>query len=644
MLPSPHSEPHTASLSPEASSSSSSSHASPPTASGGSDAGVSGSTAVLVPRKRRVAHSPSRPLSFCSSIWSDICSLTRSSSSRSGTRTSTSSRKTTDSSLNDPLSKLSTPEFLSHIKETPPKLDPTKMSSAFRRTRKTPKAGPANPTTAELAATLVETCCKKRFAGRDAPGCVHQRLQNAITAQRGRGRPYEEFLRNPLTDDEVSTVDKFGNTLLHWAALWGARVSILHMLLRRTEDIFGSITAVNKRGETFLHLFDPPADPEFGPGCFAKLVRYLQSRGFDFCKRDADKRVFLHALVRRREFPIEALHALFKEVSFASARFLVAKRSVDGERLWHFVVQGLEGRRKHLSSVFGDEMGFVHRYLPEFRHAGPDGDIVVDSPRYGLTPDTTDGSPPPPPKTKGRDPVTGRTALMRLLLDIGVSGRKHREEDLRRAMERHCKADHEALRSCDKEGNTALHYAAEFGIVFAVAFLCDKGAKVNSWNNCGNTPLRLVKYAMQRTDIRRDMHMESRYLRCAGTLLEHRAVDHLAVPPKTQNIQMNDGIWDGSERTIEGLMQIGAARQCKGLHLLSPGAASCSSHAAAMMGSPESGSGGPAFADLPPWETSPLQIGGMMEESEVLRSPTAVVAASGSRSPGVDNQHVKVII
>jgi hypothetical protein len=128
----------------------------------------------------------------------------------------------------------------------------------------------------------------------------------------------------------------------------------------------------------------------------------------------------------------------------------------------------------------------------------------------------------------------------------------------------------------DEQGNAALHYAAEFGILPAVEFLCNGDEGVNILNNCGNTPLQLVRHALQRSDRRNDIKTEGRYLQCAVILLKSKAIDRCSVAEKRSiKIVRYGGPFDGSEIALESLVQAGIAQYCNGLHLLLAADSSC---------------------------------------------------------------------
>jgi hypothetical protein len=458
-------------------------------------------------------------------------------------------------------------EFLGMLQEKPRKGGKSNSTPAVGALFKS-KFSNINPTTEDLNAALVRMCCAAHV-GRG--GCVHDRLSKAIDAQKTDGDDYNNFR---VTEEEANMVDKYGNSLLHVAARWGARVSILQMILKRTDDA----QVVNQRGETFLHVFDPPEIPPMRPASFLNLIRTLRSRHFDFCHRDVDKHTFLHHLVAKKAFPIETLYYVFREVGHGAARFLVANKSANGERLWHSIRRNLEKSAPKLHRIFGDEVEFIRRYLPEFSEgralSTADTSTIGSDSLASIHPtDLPTLNAPLDPNESNAQKVR-RTPVMKLFRRA-AAGRGMSDAELTAKLETIFEAAAKQtdfdmkgyLGKRDTEGNTALHYASEFGLVPAVQFLCAKGASVNVFNNCGNTPLQLVKFAIQRTDVRSDIHMEARYLRCAVLLLEHGAFDQSKLVSERSVIFPYD-VFDGSERSISNLVRQGVASQCRGLHLL----------------------------------------------------------------------------
>ncbi|KAK1751450.1 ankyrin repeat domain-containing protein 2 [Echria macrotheca] len=552
----------------------------PPAASAGSSATPESSPRDKSPSRSIKSSSSSIKSAFKRRSWASvitsisagISSLARSSSSASSKGLS----NLNDGGANMALSKLSREDFLALLEEKPKK--PVKMPQPLFR-----KYSTYVPTAQELNMAVLTLCCSA-FVGTNKL-CVHERLSRAINAQRSEGADFRDFW---VTEAEVNAVDKFGNTLLHVAARWGARVSLLLLILRHTYDV----QHVNQRGETFLHVYDPPSHPRLRPASFLNLVRCLRARGFDFCQRDAEKQVCLHRLVAKKEFPVEALHCVFREVGNGTARFLVANKAADGDRLYHRVCKNLDQFSNKLHRIFGDENEFIRRYLPEFTESA--NASKASSTRDTSTPDSgrvswMHGCPhceshhydrPDDASSKlDKDHdssalLVKRTPLMDMLHKIG-SGRDSSDKDMESRIEKlliaGAKGANQArdadLNARDTEGNTALHYAAEFGLVPAVKFLCGHKAPINVFNNCGNTPLQLVKYAIQRTDVRSDIHMEARYLRCAVILLEKGAFDQSKFVSERSMIFPYD-VFDGTERFIGNLVKQGVANQCKGLHLL----------------------------------------------------------------------------
>ncbi|KAM7190901.1 hypothetical protein V8F33_009212 [Rhypophila sp. PSN 637] len=524
--------------------------------------------------------------SVLSSISSGINSLARSSST-------TSSRGINETGATIAISKLSREDFLSLLEEKPEARPATAKGAKGGKQSKGSKVptlknpttlfrrnpySSENPTTEALNSALVGMCCAA-YVGTSTQGCVHERLSRAISAQRSEGPAFCQFT---VTDEEANAVDKYGNTLLHVAARWGARVSLLILILRHTLDI----SMVNHRGETFLHVYDPPTHPRLRPASFLNLIRCLRSKGFDFCQRDVDKQTFLHLLVPKKAFPVELMHCLFREVGHGTSRFLVASKSFHDERLWHCVRKNLNQHAPKLHRVFGDEIELARRYLPEFSDSR-------SSSRNAFTPDmgrmSWESNSYRSQQQEKRQSMTSsvgsqyptakRTPLMNLLRRI-AAGRESTDKDMEARIEKALGINTPGggklsnaelgvlLNERDTEGNAALHYAAEFGIVAAVKYLCAHAAQVNCFNNCGNTPLQLVKYAIQRTDVMSDVHMEARYLRCAVLLLERGAIDQSKLVSEKSMIFPYD-VFDGSERCIANLINQGVANQCKGLHLLS---------------------------------------------------------------------------
>ncbi|KAK4139357.1 uncharacterized protein C8A04DRAFT_33177 [Dichotomopilus funicola] len=505
--------------------------------------------------------------SVLSSISSGISSLARSSSSASSKNVNAN-----PTNANTALSKMTRDEFLTMLQEKPRK--PTKSTGApgmgaFFKS----KYSTVNPTTEDLNSALVRMCCAASVA-RGFSGCVHERLSKAIDAQRTDGRDFTQFR---VTEEEANMVDKYGNSLLHVAARWGARISILLMILKRTDDV----QLVNHRGETFLHVFDPPESPRMRPVSFLNLIRTLRSRGFDFCHRDVDKHTFLHHIVAKKEFPIETLYYVFKEVGYGAARFLIANKSANGERLWHSIRRNLEKAAPKLHRIFGDEVEFIRRYLPEFSSEGKapstaDTSTIGSDSLISIHPtELAVTSPVTLDPNESNAQNVRRSPIMKLLRRAAAGRAGLTDVELTAKLETIFETASKAtefemqafLGKRDNEGNTALHYASEFGLVPAVQLLCAKGASVNVFNNCGNTPLQLVKFAIQRTDVRSDIHMEARYLRCAVLLLEQGAFDQSKLVSERSVIFPYD-VFDGSERSISNLMRQGVASQCRGLHLL----------------------------------------------------------------------------
>ncbi|KAL2123665.1 hypothetical protein VTJ04DRAFT_30 [Mycothermus thermophilus] len=504
--------------------------------------------------------------SVLSSISSGISSLARSSSSASSKGVNVN-----PSGANTALSRMTREEFLAMLQEKPRKpgrggaSGPGGISGLFK-----PKYSSVKPSDEDLNSALVRMCCA-HYVGRG--GCVHERLSRAIAAQCDEG---PDFIHFNVSEEEANMTDKYGNSLLHVAARWGARVSLLLLILKRTDEV----QVINDRGETFLHVFDPPENPRMRPISFLNLIRTLRTRGFDFCHRDVEKQTFLHRLTARKEFPIETLYYVFREVGHGAARFLVANRCANGERLFDSVRRNLEQCAPKLHRIFGDEKEFIRRYLPEFG----DGKVpsTADTSTIGsdslMSIHPAEAAPalhlPLDPNESNAHKVR-RTPLMKLFRRTAAGRGPVSDAELTSKMEEifevASKAPEFDLKSYlgkrDTEGNTALHYAAEFGLVPAVQFLLSKGASVNVFNNCGNTPLQLVKFAIQRTDVRSDIHMEARYLRCAVLLLEQGAIDQSKLVSE-RSVIFPHTVFDGSERSISNLMQQGVATQCRGLHLL----------------------------------------------------------------------------
>jgi len=529
------------------------------------------------------------------SISSGLISMARSSSSasRSAKRSSTGPA---EDGLSGPLSKLSPAEYMSLFNPTPsgrtPLPIPMVLDLRFPRIRK----HPSPKSSVDLNGRLIAECCGISILPSSSPGtpcaddgepdlpdCIHRRLLRAITALREDNSSGLGDFTSTLTTAEANTIDDFGNLLIHTAARWGAGVPILISILRHTDDV----SSTNCWGQTFLHVYDPPAAPLFSSALFSDLVKYLRGRGFDFCQRDVEKQVVLHRLVLRSEFRVEMLHCIFCHLPQGSARFLMLKRSAEDKRLFDYVQKKLEQQSPQLKRVFGDEREFVRRYLPEFHDfelkrqtpRGPLRDLqafvasLYD--RFVGTQGTHEKPPVPQeasPKCHSDNGNSGvkRTKLMDFLRQSAILNEDPTTEMLSAQLPKG--QEDQDLARRDREGNTALHYAAEFGMVTAVQFLCGLKVGLNTLNNCGNTPLQLISYAIQQTDVRSDINMESRYMRSAIVLLDagadFRGREHVQ-RPRGRIEELSGQIFDGSEGQIKKLTGQ-EVTDCKGLHLLIP--------------------------------------------------------------------------
>jgi ankyrin repeat protein len=123
----------------------------------------------------------------------------------------------------------------------------------------------------------INACC------RYSEDCMHRRLVRTIKKQGG------EFA---LTGEDLNDVDEAGQTVLHLAARWGASWELLEFLITRVDDI----SAINCRGETFMHVLQPKQLPNFWPR-FHPLLQSITARDFRLDALDCNGQTFFTRLV-----------------------------------------------------------------------------------------------------------------------------------------------------------------------------------------------------------------------------------------------------------------------------------------------------------------------------------------------------------
>ena len=123
----------------------------------------------------------------------------------------------------------------------------------------------------------INACC------RYTEDCMHRRLVRTIKKEGG------EFA---LTGEDLNDVDEAGQTVLHLAARWGASWELLDFLITRVDNI----SAINCRGETFMHVLQPTQLSNFWPR-FHPLLQAISARDFRLDTLDCNGQTFFTRLV-----------------------------------------------------------------------------------------------------------------------------------------------------------------------------------------------------------------------------------------------------------------------------------------------------------------------------------------------------------
>jgi len=381
---------------------------------------------------------------------------------------------------------------------------------------------------------IVSKCCSGHVARCCAAGdrarlCAHQRLRHVIRSVLPSGqKPSRAEPSFVVTKREVNTRDALGNTLLHVAAAWGAPISVIIDILKRSDNV----STINNNRETFLHVLEPcPATTT--AATFNGLVSYLYKRGFKFHYEDVERRTCLSRLVARPSFPLGALTA-FVELPGDIGRFFLKHKSRRGERLRHAICRRLNDQKLAVPQDDGDDAeASLARQICA-------GSFALDGGPESRTP-----SPSPPPRSPSPQdaepddgfldflihydfPVnhqasrTGRTPLMRLLARLQPGQQLRGKAELVLARLLYMGA---SLELRDHRGETALHYAVRLGLPSVVELLCVHDANVNATNHRALTPFHLAQLGIRDPrDLLSSPRMAIRFMQCATILAEYAAV------------------------------------------------------------------------------------------------------------------------
>jgi ankyrin repeat protein len=124
------------------------------------------------------------------------------------------------------------------------------------------------------------------------PSCLHKQLATVV-----RSYLLDTLIPPQLSGIDVIAMDPFKNGPLHIAAQTGAPFPVFEALIEAGADIH----AVNAKGETFLHIFDPTCALR-EPWWLRNLFLLLEQRDFEFNARDHGGRSILLSLLRHRGF------------------------------------------------------------------------------------------------------------------------------------------------------------------------------------------------------------------------------------------------------------------------------------------------------------------------------------------------------
>jgi ankyrin repeat protein len=359
----------------------------------------------------------------------------------------------------------------------------------------------------------INACC------RYTDDCMHRRLVRTIKKQGG------EFA---LTGDDLNDADEAGQTVLHLAARWGASWELLEFLITRVDDI----SAINCRGETFMHVLQPTQLSNFWPR-FHPLLQAISARDFRLDTLDCNGQTFFTRLVdqldRSDHSLVEKYYILEKLLEREEQLLLVllpiseagGRVASNFVRIFTALEASLRAKRMHTQAG-----GARHHILRLQAYAAslptPPGSPPAESTpsltsggsspassvgaysfgtyasstgssRIGLTPPIPD--PAPAPGEVNRYDATGRTPLMHAVAGAveggdAASGSVHSSSVRRIETLLRAGAD---PRLQDRKGNTALHQAVLAGQAGVVRALLRGGADPNTRNLEGRSAARMAE-------------------------------------------------------------------------------------------------------------------------------------------------------
>ena len=294
-------------------------------------------------------------------------------------------------------------------------------------------------------------------------------------------------------------VDRFGNTSVHMAAIFGASLPHLLCLMEHVD-----VNSLNNAGQTFMHVLDPRW---MSPEDMIELRDQLVREGFKFHHRDVAGQTFLDTLKHREIKQSDFARCWLRPIIRKDKTFHGLSVEITNDQL-------LDGRlRKIFNEIGGHEeqwkmLGWESNSYQHLHCSSNINELLEPSynPMLLKTKDCWDrlgpgllhiaaddiAGPATPTEAQQQRSNATRLNLVKHLLTIGVDVNHHDDKGVTPLMAhvrcvtyQHAIVDellqHGAEHNArDKSGNTALHTAIKLGNIEATKTLIGRGANVHA--------------------------------------------------------------------------------------------------------------------------------------------------------------------